>query len=104
MSLLQILSGLIFRFPRKNSGEFTLAPSEGDVYVELQYEPMEVVVRFQDTDGGGLPSCAELNDTIEHIRMLPRGFKFNYHLESGIRTIEWTARRYGWSLFRRNEC
>lgn len=93
--LLQLLS-LIFRFPRQNRGEFTLAPSEGEVYVELLYTPQEVTVQYRDEDGDGLPSCAQLNDTIYEIRMLPRGFKFKYVLESDIRVVDWTARRYGW--------
>ena len=83
----------LFRIPRQREGTLTLAPSQGEVVVMLDWRPNEVQVYFLDTDPNQPPTCAELVDDITKIRILPRGFRFDYVLDSGIRTIEWKARR-----------
>ncbi len=97
--LIELLAaaGLLFyallRCPREKSGSIVVAPSQGEIVVRVEFEPKEVEVAFADTDPCSPPSCAELHDEIYKIRILPRGFKFQYTLDSGIRTINWSARR-----------
>lgn len=81
----------LFHF-KSRSGTITLPPSEGEVYMNLSFRPREVLVYFVD-DNCEYPSCVELNDEIDNVRTLRHGFKFEYKIESGTRTIEWIARR-----------
>lgn len=106
-----MLGSLIYFLRRKKSGRIELAPGEGTVVVQLDFRPEEVVVYFpgdrddndcdedDDSEEGfedcdhHSPSCVELVDEITNLRILLRGLKFDYNIQSGIRTVKWKARR-----------
>ncbi len=102
-----MLSSLFFFLRRKKSGRIDLAPGEGTVVVQLDFRPEEVTVYFpgdrdnHDEEGEGRfddcdhhsPSCVELVDEVKDLRILYRGLKFDYKIESGVRTVKWKARR-----------
>ncbi len=102
-----MLSSLFFFLRRRKSGRIELAPGEGTVIVQLDFRPEEVIVYFpghrddnDDEDDNRIedcehhtPSCVELKDELSNLRILLRGLKFDYKIESGIRTVKWKARR-----------